>query len=201
VLLYVSPQQTALETKTSAGGLWQWLAALILFGGVGLLAVGPRAHEADAPAPSAPSLWGDRAPGCPEREPDRARALAIEKRHLAIAKRERRPFRPREGVVAVTLFEETGACFGVARDAASGAEATKVASALRRTIEEEYHAHQVRLEHARAIGDMGATSREVRALLELTDGRGGPFVEWLGAIGRQADLRLATASKDGTGAP
>ncbi len=65
--------------------------------------------------------------------------------------------------------------------AASNAQA---ALDLREKVGEDYHAHQMRLEHALSVKDGATVWHEVTALREMTDGLTGPYITWLGDLDR-----------------
>ncbi len=160
------------------------LVLLPVFGAIALLV-----HLASAqtlrPAgiDEAPPLFDQQPVNCPSRDVRTNVAVGQERLRVALAKRERSPFWPRDGVEAVRLFEVAHACF-----AAAGHELAvptqQMARRLREKIKEDYHARSVRLQHAYAVGDILAMDREVPALLSLLEGRSGPYVEWVIALGR-----------------
>jgi hypothetical protein len=135
---------------------------------------------------AAPALWGPALTVCPQRAPQQAQALAEEKLHIAQGKRERRPFHVEDGVAAVPLFELASACFATAGDAAMASSSQQAASDLRARVNEDYHAHQVRLGHALNVSDRLTVLHEATALRAMTDGLAGPYVGWLADLQRAA---------------
>jgi hypothetical protein len=149
-----------------------------------------KANDGVARAGNAPPLWSATAATCPQSAPTQALALADERRRTAEGKRERRPFHVQDGVAAVAIFQTASACYGVGGDAAQASSTAQAATELRGKVDEDYHAHQVRLEHALEVKDMPTARHEVAALRALTEGLSGPYVGWLSDLERA--LRPAT---------
>ncbi len=137
-----------------------------------------------------PALWGDPIKKCPVDDADQAAALASEKWVLAEGKAERRPFRVQDGVAAVPLYETAAACFDAAGDAARAGLASEAADGLRKKVQEDYRAHQVRLEHALSVNDLATAHKEVKVLRDFTEGYSGDYVVWLSNLDRQIQLKL-----------
>ena len=143
-----------------------------------------KGQEGLAPGGVAPPLWSTTLVTCPQASPDRAIALGEERNRIAQGKRERRPFHVQDGVAAVPLFELASVCFATGRDGERSASSARAASELRAKVDEDYHAHQVRLEHALGIKDMPTARYEVAMLRAFTEGLSGPYVAWLADLGR-----------------
>jgi hypothetical protein len=137
-----------------------------------------------------PELWGDPVKTCPVAAADQAGALASEKWVIAEGKAERRPFRVQDGVQAVPLYEVAAACFKIAADDEHFKIANESATNLRAKVNEDYRAHQVRLEHALNVQDLVMAAREVKILMAFTEGQSGAYVEWLSSLDRQLTLKL-----------
>ena len=137
-----------------------------------------------------PELWPAPIGACPVSAQDQAGAMAAEKRVLADAKRERRPFHVQDGVAAVPLYEVAAACFKNAGDVERAQSASDAGSELRTRVGEDYRAHRVRLEHALSVNDLTTAQKEVRVLRAFTDGLAGDYVVWLGNLDRQLHLKL-----------
>jgi hypothetical protein len=147
-----------------------------------------------APAPQAavaPALWSAPATSCPQAAPPQALALAAERETVAEGKRERRPFHVQDGVAAVTLFETASACFAAGGNADAAAASARSAKDLRAKVQEDYHAHQVRLEHALLVNDSVVAQREVKVLRAFTETASGPYVVWLSNLDRQLQLEAS----------
>lgn len=149
--------------------------------------------SASGPPIDAPALWAAAATPvtCPQASPGQAMALAREKSRFAEGKRERRPFSVRDGVVAVQLFETAGACYSAAGDADAAASSTQAASTLRGKVQEDYHAHQVRLEHALFVHDNATAQHEVKVLRAFTEGTSGAYTAWLSDLDRRLHIETA----------
>lgn len=137
-----------------------------------------------------PELFGPVIDGCPQRVPDQALALARERNIVADAKRERRPFHVQDGIAAVPIYELAAACYKVAGDGPDAAETGGAAASLRRELNEDYRTHRVRLDHDISIPDNEASRREVKILLQFTEGKQGDYVTWLSNTERELRLKL-----------
>jgi hypothetical protein len=151
------------------------------------LTFSPKAEAADRP-PTAPPLFADTAAACPAKDPAEAGHVALQRRALAVAKRERGPFAVRDSVEAVTQFGVAAACARLAGDDAKASEDAASAEALRRKVEDEYLTRRTRLEHAFLEGDTAGVDRELPALVALTAHLRDPYVDWLIQENRRAEL-------------
>ena len=149
----------------------------------------------DGSSYKAPDLWGGvPVTQCTQPTRDRAAALAIERFGVGNSLRERRPFHVQDGVAAVPIYELAAACFRVAGDEPSSTEALAAANTLRKELNDDYRTHRVRLEHSLKIGDLQTSRREVRALLNFTEGKQGDYVTWLSSLDRDLKLKLGKTS-------
>ncbi|APR84466.1 Hypothetical protein A7982_09815 [Minicystis rosea] len=144
-----------------------------------------------------PSLWAAAAPSCPQRAADQALALAREKRVVAEGKRERSPFHVQDGVAAVPLFQVASACYKNAEDSSASREMEASANRLKKSLEEDYRAHQMRLEHAIEVKDLRTAQKEVKVLLAMLQGQANPYVVWLSNLDRRLQLKLGTTKVGG----
>lgn len=161
-----------------------------------MLVEAPSGNSAQAVQGTPPALWNEPVATCPQSARDAALSVALDKFGVATGKRERRPFHVEDGVAAVPLFETAAACFRVAGQPAAATEASKDAADLRTKINEDYRAHQVRLEHALTVHDLATAQREVIVLRALTEGKQGQYVVWLSNEDRQ--LRIDLGRKEGS---
>lgn len=143
---------------------------------------------------AAPALFPGERVNCPQSERDSAHALAREQRRLAESKQERSPFHTSDGVRAVGIYRLAEACFAAAGDSDEAQQAQRDAAALERHLTDRYRTHRVRLEHALSINNYAMARREVRALLDLTEGKADEYVSWLSSLDRRLALREATPS-------
>jgi hypothetical protein len=155
----------------------------VMFGDAGVAEVKAAPHEP-------PELWGPVVEACPQPTPERALADARARNGLADAKRERRPFHVQDGIAAVPLYELAAACYKVGGDRAGATEAAGAAAALRQEIKDDYRTHRVRLDHALAIDDLQNARREVKILIQFTEGKPGDYVTWLTSMERSLRLKL-----------
>jgi hypothetical protein len=139
-----------------------------------------------APPPAqAPELFAATVPSCPQSDPSAAHAFGLEQCELGDTKRERLPFAVKEGVEAVSLFEVGAACFrkaGVENDARYAEE---IATGLKRQLVDDFRARRIRLSHVLAVHDYELARKDVQVLSALTEGKKGPYVEWLRQVGQQ----------------
>lgn len=144
-------------------------------------------------APKEPALFGPVKETCDLVGPQ-ALARARERHILADAKRERRPFHVQDGVQAVPGYEEASACYRKGGDVRAANETIDIANGLRREMEDDYRTHRMRLEHAMSVSDDNTARKEVKVLLAFTEGKSGPYVEWLSALDRKYKLKLGRES-------
>jgi len=142
------------------------------------------------PIPEAPALLSAKDARCPEVAPEQRPVLATEKLRIALAKRERSPFAPQDGIEAVALFEVAAVCFRVAALPTQAADADDAANVLRAKLDDDYRVRRVRLEHAYRTHQTNAVKRELAVLIPMTLHRRGAYTEWLAALERAATAEL-----------
>ncbi len=142
--------------------------------------------------PKEPDLWSAPITSCPQPSADQALALAREKRQVADAKRERRPFHVQDGVAAVPLYELAAVCFRSGGDVESSNQAYASANALRKELTDDYRTQRVRLEHALSVNDGKSAQRQVKILLAFTEGKPGDYVTWLSNWDRRLKVKLGS---------
>jgi len=140
-----------------------------------------------------PKLWEQGAATC-EKGANEAMAFALEKRVVADSKRERRMFHVKDGVDAVPLYETAAACFDKANAKLDADAARDTANALRKELDDDYRTHRMRLQHSMQVKDMETARREVRTLIEMTEGKEGPYVTYLHVIERDLKQKLGRPS-------
>ncbi len=168
------------QKKEGMSPLMKVLGVGVLLAGGYLVLDWDTATVAMAPT-RAPELFAPAPATCPQAAADQARSFAAEKFDIAEGKRERSPFAPKDGVQAVLLYDTARVCFEQAGDQASAAEADSAAKQLRASLTQDFRARRVRLEHLMAIGDYELAKNDVRVLRSLTEGKQGPWVNWLAA--------------------
>jgi tetratricopeptide (TPR) repeat protein len=165
------------------------LAACAVALSVHLLASGDaEAGAAGAGAPQPPALWGEPVVRCPATAMGAALQLARSQAGLAHAARARRPFSVGGGVMAVPLYEEAAACFGVAAKPQEAASMRALAASLRSEVAAEFKAHRLRLHRAIRVEDWAAVRRQARVLRAFVRGRPGQYTSWLSSLERRATL-------------
>lgn len=144
-----------------------------------------------APPPrQIPELWDKPVTTCPQTDREQALAVARERIALADAKRERRPFHVQDGVQAVPIYETVAACFRFGGDTASANLAEESAKFLRHDIMDDFRTRRVRLEHSLSVEDYVSAQKEVRILLQFTEGKSGEYVQWLSNLDHTLKLKL-----------
>ena len=138
-----------------------------------------------------PELWQAPVTSCPHGG-GQALAFARERMTVADAKRERRPFHVQDGVQAVPTYEVAAVCFRAGGDSPSGILAEESAKFLRRDITDDFRTRRVRLDHALTVEDNVSAQREVRVLLQFTEGKSGDYVTWLSNLERKLKLKAGT---------
>ncbi|WP_394822895.1 hypothetical protein [Pendulispora albinea] len=179
------------QPKKKGGASPVSLLALIgLAGGGYMMFFMDAKSDLDMTQYKAPELWGAPVAQCSQPAPDRAGAFALERFGVGSSLRERRPFHVQDGINAVPIFETSSACYRVARDEPAAAEAMAAANALRKEITDDYRTHRVRLEHSLQVDDLQTARREVKILLQFTEGKQGDYVTWLSNLDRSLKLKL-----------
>ena len=163
---------------------------------VALRAAGGHTKTAAHEPSQVPSLWSSAPATCPEAAPEPAEAVATARMSLALAKRERSPFRADDGVAAVPLYESAAACFRVADRAAEAADADAAASRLRQDLSDRFDVHRLRLQRGLASEEWVMAEHEIAALLAFLPPDGGEYVTWLSNLRRRLRIQYGAKSKD-----
>lgn len=184
--------QTTTGPKKKSPVMLIALLILVPAGGY-LLMTDDESGPTTTPSPRAvPELWSPAQSGCPYTDRGQAIAFAREKMAIADAKRERRPFHVQDGVQAVPTYEAAAGCFRTGGDAPSALLAEEAAKFLRRDITDDFRTRRVRLDHALAIEDYVSAQKEVRILLQFTEGKSGEYVTWLSNLERKLKLKVGS---------
>jgi hypothetical protein len=182
----VVQQKKAEETSP----LMKVLGLVVLGAGAYMLLGGDDPPLQVAPA-EVPALFSATQATCPQTSPQQALVVASDKYDMAEGKRERSPFLPKDGVLAVDLYEVAAACFTVGGDAQRAADAVEAARQLRTAITVDFRARRVRLEHLMAVGDYQLAKNDVNVLTSLTEGKDGTWIAWLSATNQTVKQRTA----------
>jgi hypothetical protein len=195
-----SAETPARDHRQRAKNLRPVIILVLGVGAAGLMfAAKPRASDAADDTPEAPDLFLAQPSVCPRASGEAAQAIAEAKLDLATIKRERSPFHPQDGVLAVPLYELAAACFRVADKPEDEREATAAAAQLKARVSDEFRMHQVRLQYALKVKDWKMAQDEVRTLrdyaltAEGSDGsarRGAhaTYAVWLSNLDRKIEL-------------
>jgi hypothetical protein len=147
-------------------------------------------------APEAFALFGD-AITCPVTVA--ADHRANEDASAALARSERYPFDPGDGVESVRLYRTAQACYASLGMTAAAADMQREGDYMQHRIEEDYRTHRVRLDRAIDHENYEDALLEARAILALIREVGGehPYVGWLTRLERQLGLELTAPSGEG----
>lgn len=153
-------------------------------------------------APSeVPSLFDAPIDSCVHREntqlaysPSEAGPIAMESKTLADSQRERRAFHAHDGIDAVRNYEIASACFRKVGDTASANDASEQAKKLRDEMDHDYRTHRLRLKHALDVTDNADAHHEAKLLLEMLQGRQGPYVDYLTETERRLKQQLGRSA-------
>lgn len=192
VRLVAMTQAQRLSAKQSAQThpLMQGLGLVgLAFGFYFVLHRAPERDSALAYAAAPPRLFQGPAPACPHEDQAAARALADEALRDAANKRERSPFYPRDGLLAVPAYERAAACYERVGEAGLAREARANAATLKARARDELHVRHVRIERLIAQEKYDELRREVWLAAELIDDKSHPYAAWLSALGRETELR------------
>lgn len=185
-----------LGTAKAKPPVWLFAAILPVLGAVAAVVLANPARGAEPPIPEAPALLAPKgATPCPNVSAEQKPILAAERHRVGLAKRERSPFSPQDGLDAVTDFEVAMACWRDAGQAGPAGEAEHDADALRTKLSEDYRIRRVKLEHAYRIRDASAMRRELVVLIPMTSRRRGPYAEWLASLERAVTLDMQQRSR------
>ena len=195
VQMYV--EIVSLGTPKAKAPVWVFasVAGMVLLTITAVALAGP-ISRGDPPIPEAPMLLPPKgAAACPNVSPEQRPVLAAERQRVALAKRERSPFVPQDGLDAVVDFEVAAACYRLAGQPGPATEADHAADLLRTKIDEDYRIRRVKLEHAYRVHDVAAAKRELVVLIPMTSRNRGPYTDWLAAVNRAATLELSQRGK------
>lgn len=137
-----------------------------------------------------PALFDSLQRQCPEREGAMLRNAAEESTRVAMSKAERMPFRMQDGIEAVNYYAQASACFTAAGDSASAQVAMQRATRLQTRLEDEYRAHQFRLDRSLEQGRVEDALYETRMLKAMAQHRRGAYIAALTTLERQLQLRV-----------
>jgi hypothetical protein len=168
------------------------LVALVLIPLAGyMMLAAPEEDFGDVPAQE-PQLFPSQAAACTQTDPTQALVAARDKQDQAIAKRERMPFAARDGIDAVNLFDTAAACFQLGGDVPEAEQAKEAAKQLRETLIRDFRTRRLRLTRMLAVEDYELAAHDVQKLQALTQGKSGPFVNWLAGVKRQLVAKSST---------
>jgi hypothetical protein len=116
-----------------------------------LIAARPKPRSTSPEPHDVPHLWDTAQKAtCPAAGADEAVAQANAKFDLAVAKQERSPFHPEDGVAAVTYFQVAEACFRAADQGPDADESAARSARLSADMVDRFHSHRMRLSRALA---------------------------------------------------
>ncbi len=164
-----------------------------------LYAARPRAKTSTPEPHEVPALWSAAGmPPCPAREADEALAVAEARLELALAKQERSPFHPEDGVTGVASYEAAEACFRVAGRAAEAEDAATSAARLRQETTDRFRGHRLRLQRALATEQWALAEHESSVLLSFLPPAPSEYAAWLSNLRRRLELQYGSKGKKET---
>jgi hypothetical protein len=164
---------------------------LVGFAVAGYLLLDAKEPEIAPPPDGALELFAKAPSGCPESQPEQARAFAVERVGLAAAKRERLPFSARDGVTAAELYDTAAACYRLSGEAELSNRASEIAATLKQDLTREFRARKLRLAHMLNVQDYALAQRDVSVLSQLTTDKRGPYVDWLAKVSQQLERKAS----------
>lgn len=146
--------------------------------------------ETEAPAPY--PLFTPLA-ACPVTDPLQATNRAQQSAEAALAKSERYPFDPADGLDSVVLYDTAYLCFNAQHSTAAATEMQRERDYMQHRIQQDYDTHRLRMQRGLELERYDDALLENRALLAMVRERGAghPYVDWLIRMERQ--LQLLTA--------
>lgn len=160
-----------------------------------VLTLRPRDSALGAPPPT-PALWAPAdTEACTSDGPAVARAQAESYLEQAVARRERSPFAPRDGVEAATLYVKAAACFSSARAGAEAQLARADAERMRQLSSRQFHVHQVRLERALATKNYDGAQAEAAIVQAFAGPNAKEYGGWLSDLQRRMKVIASMKKK------
>ncbi len=114
---------------------------------------------------------------------------------IALAKSERYPFDPSDGVESVRLYRRSQACYSVGGVEDAATQMQLEGDFMQRRVEEDYAAHRLRLERALAHQSYEDALFETQAILAILrrEDSANPYIQWLTRTKRHLELLAAPA--------
>jgi hypothetical protein len=197
--IHVTPSTVSPVEGLSPGGaatrnprLYAYVVFGLLACGLMIAARGRGKSGLKEPA-TVPKLWSVAADRCPQADPDEAFATARARLDLALAKRERAPFHPEDGVAAVPLYEVAAACFRTAGSVEDADDAAAAARDLQHRLREDFREHRVRLQRALVQEEWPRAEHEAAVVSTFLANAPGEYADWLANLRRK--LRVTEGSK------
>jgi hypothetical protein len=190
VQLEVALVDRAAEKKKSSAAAYA--VVVMLFGVICFALLKKKgADSAIPPAPKAPDLFTATAAVCPQKARESAQRLGADLTSLAESKRERSPFYPQSGVVAVPLYRQAAACMTTAGDARSAAILSQEADALSRRVNDAFTVSRLRLERAIKSQDWETMYQEVVSQKSFISVPAPAYTTWLNEVEHRSTIKLA----------
>lgn len=168
---------------------WFWLLVLLAVPLIVWLFSDNQAEEIGSPPTMDVSQIFAADDSCGEGGPARYRAERY--MEFALAKQERYPFDPFDGVQAVMLFRKAGACYEATGDVRYLEHSRTLANRLERQIRVDYQVHRTRLERSLKSKAYEQALVEARFLQRLVANRKSAYGDWLDTVERRLNLAVA----------
>jgi hypothetical protein len=182
----------------------QQVSPVVIVGAIGAVLVvlwslsGDSGTTIETEAPEAFVLFQDPIT-CPATVTAAIEHRATEDASDALARSERYPFDPADGVDSVRLYRTAAACYAAMSNTAAAADMQREGDYMQHRIEEDYRTHRVRLERSIELGNYQDALLEARSILAMISEVGGdhPYVGWLTRLERQLELELTAPGGGG----
>ena len=167
--------------------------SIIGLAGAAFLLLNAQTAPDDSAPEEVPLLFSQPTDTC-DRPRTEAVPFAQQQKQLADSKRERRAFHTHDGVEAVPLYETAAACFLKGGDKQSYQDSSEAAKLLRQEMDDDYRTHRLRLKHSLDVNDGLSAHKEARTLLEMLQGKQGPYVDYLNETDRRLKQKLGRSA-------
>ncbi|HEX3771480.1 MAG TPA: hypothetical protein VHV30_11465 [Polyangiaceae bacterium] len=167
-------------------GLAAWLA---------LYSARPKGRTTAA-EPALPALWpAETTERCPQIAPEPALAAANARLDMAVAKEERSPFHPEDGLSAVGFYRAAEACYRAAGHDADADQVVAAGERLRQSMSEQFREHRLRLKRALAVEEWDIAVHESGILIAFLQSTPGDYVTWLSNTRRKLQIQYGGKAK------
>ncbi len=186
--------ETLVQPTGRAAGMWVWLLALLAVPFIAWLFTDSNKEMIKKPPAVDIEHMLETDIGCGEGGPAHYRA----ERHMisAVAKQERYPFDPNDGVQAVGLYRKAATCYEAVGEPKSAQHARTQASRLASRIRIDFQVHQTRLERSVKYQAYSQALVEARFLQRLVIHKKTEYSRWIDGVERRLSLAVAEGAEE-----